>query len=80
MDIIPGELVGNHDIETEFRKILSVGDKVKVAVNSAFNSDKTHYMKTGTIEEIDKGDEWAYKVRFEDGEANWYKRYILRKI
>lgn len=37
------------------------------------------YGRVGTVIEIDEGDEWSYKLLFQDGETNWFKRYILKK-
>lgn len=34
----------------------------------------------GTVVEFDPGDEWAYKLLFDDNGTNWFKRYLLKRI
>lgn len=33
----------------------------------------------GKIIEVDITDEWSYKLQFNNGITNWFKRYILEK-
>ena len=86
-DIFPGEWVGTIH-ELELMKELEIGDKAKVIVNSQFqdryplSEEKIPrcFEKIGTVIEINIADEWAYKLEFDDGSINWFKRYILEKI
>lgn len=58
---------------------LDVGDTVKVVVDSQFNDNlKRRIGEVGKVVEV-ASDDWAYRVEFQDGESNWFKRYILQK-
>ena len=79
-DIFPGEWVDTErEFETELE--LNIGDKAKIIVNSQFrdNYEPRRINQVGTVVEIDTGDEWAYRLKFEDGD-NWFKRYHLQKL
>ena len=79
-DILPGEWVGTeHELET--RKELNIGNQVKIVVDSQFRDENElrRIGQIGIIAEIDTRDEWAYRLKFEDGD-NWFKRYHLQRI
>ena len=79
-DIFPGEWVGTvHELETELE--LNVGDKATVIVDYQFKDvcEPRRINQIGIVVEIDTGDEWAYRLQFEDGD-NWFKRYHLQKL
>lgn len=81
MDIFPGEWVGREDKEAEWKKKLNIGDRATVVVDSQFDdSDIRRIGQTGTVVDLDPIDEWAYQLEFQDGETNWFKRYILEKV
>jgi hypothetical protein len=68
------------DVLNEKLPTLNIGDKVKIIFDSQFNdNDVRRIGQYGKIIELDPGDEWAYKVKFQDGQCNWFKRYILEK-
>lgn len=86
LDIFPGEWIGTAH-EKELEKELEIGDYAKVIVDSQFQ-DKwddgeicpRHLGTIGKIIEIDTGDEWSYRLEFENGLTNWFKRYVLEFI
>lgn len=79
MDIFPGEWVGSYH-EFEFEKKLSIGNLVKVVVDSQFDDTQERRIdQIGRVIEITSCDEWRYKVRFYNG-SNWFKRYHLEAI
>lgn len=85
LDIFPGEWVGTeHEREKDIE--LEIGDYVKVIVDSQFQDKYTDgekcpraFGRVGKVIEIDSSDEWSYRLEFEDGTTNWFKRYILEK-
>lgn len=86
LDVFPGEWVGT-DHEKEITKELVIGDMALVAVDSQFQdySDIDSMIKLprrigtiGCVVETD-GDVWGYKLLFDDGGTNWFKRYHLQK-
>lgn len=85
LDIFPGEWVGT-DHEEELKKELEIGDYAKVIIDSQFQDkwkDGEKYPRLlgmiGKIIEVDITDEWSYKLQFNNGITNWFKRYILEK-
>lgn len=76
-DMFPGEW----EIGSEFSKELNIGDQAKVILDSQFrDKDQPRRIgQVGIVVEIDSGDEWAYKLKFKDGD-NWFKRYHLQKV
>lgn len=85
LDIFPGEWFGTEH-EEELKKELEIGDYVKVIVDSQFQDKYTDgekcpraFGRVGKVIEIDSSDEWSYRLEFEDGTTNWFKRYILEK-
>lgn len=88
LNVFPGEWAGIEEYETEWKKNLKIGDKVKVIIDSQFrdyysnsnNRIPRSFHKIGVIINIDFGDEWAYQLRFTDGDTNWFKRYHLKKM
>ena len=58
---------------------LMVGDVVKVMTSSQYNQNtESCYGLIGIIVKIDIGDEWKYKVKFSNGNVNWFKRWHLK--
>jgi len=79
MDRFPVEWIGT-EYELERNKKLNIDDKVKVIIDQQFNDiDIRRFGNIGMVAEIDGGDEWGYKLQFDDG-FNWFKRYHLQKI
>lgn len=85
LDVFPGEWIGTRH-ESELDKEITIGDKALVAVNSQFRDCSgdgevlpRRLGQEGIVVAIDPGDEWAYKLRFEDGNTNWFKRYHLTR-
>ena len=80
IDVFPGEWVGTYH-EKEIGKTVDIGDKVKVIVESSFtHNDLNRKNMIGIVIELDPGDEWGYRVSFDDGFISWFKRYHLEKI
>lgn len=72
IDIVPE---GYENVE------LKIGDRVRV-INEEIKTykDYSRLADGGEIIELDPGDEWGYKVRFEDGTEDWVKRWHLEKM
>ena len=95
LDIFPGEWVGTEheselkkELETGDRAKVIVDsqfqDRYPIPGEALPKLDIGEelprcYGRIGTVIEIDEGDEWSYKLLFQDGETNWFKRYILEK-
>lgn len=59
---------------------IKCGDVVRVIVDSQFDDSKPRRLnQTGLVCDEDF-DPWGYKVMFNDGGTNWFKRYHLEKI
>jgi ribosomal protein L21E len=80
LDIFPSEW-NETQHENELNKELELGDKAKIIVDSQFIDDNEprRIGQIGTVVEINTSDEWSYKVRFDNGNDNWFKRYHLQK-
>lgn len=86
-DVFPGEWIGTEH-EKELMKELEIGDSAKVIIDSQFrDTDKNSKERiqrrvgqTGKVIDIDPYDEWSYQLQFDDGDTNWFKRYILEKV
>jgi hypothetical protein len=81
LDIFPSEWNGTQH-EDELNKELEIMDKAKVILDAQFrDSDEPRRIgQVGTVTEVDTGDEWSYRLRFDDGNDNWFKRYHLQKV
>ena len=72
IDIVPGKYENT---------VLKIGDRVQI-INEEIRTYNDHprFSQGGEIIELDSGDEWGYKVRFDDGIEDWVKRWHLEKM